>query len=84
MQTFQTKILSSLLTDKVFISTIIDIIEVDYFQSDANKWIVKTIEKYFMEYKTPPSLDVLKVELKKLKNDVLQVVVVEGLKSLDS
>ena len=42
--TFQTKILSSLLTDKVFISTIIDIIEVDYFQSDANKWIVKTIE----------------------------------------
>ena len=79
--TFQTKILSSLLTDKVFISTIIDIIEVDYFQSDANKWIVKTIEKYFMEYKTPPSLDALKVELKKLKNDVLQVAVVEALKS---
>ena len=79
--TFQTKILSSLLTDKVFISTIIDIIVVDYFQSDANKWIVKTIEKYFMEYKTPPSLDALKVELKKLKNDVLQVAVVEALKS---
>ena len=79
--TFQTKILSSLLTDKVFISTIIDIIEVDYFQSDANKWIVKTIEKYFMEYKTPPSLDALKVELKKLKNDVLQVAIVEALKS---
>ena len=69
------------MTDKVFISTIIDIIEVDYFQSDANKWIVKTIEKYFMEYKTPPSLDALKVELKKLKNDVLQVAVVEALKS---
>ena len=35
---FQAKIISSLLSDKKFIQTICDILEPEYFDSDANKW----------------------------------------------
>ena len=31
----------------------------EYFESEANKWIVKTIIKYYEEYKSQPTLAVL-------------------------
>ena len=40
---FQTKIISSLLGEKVFLQTICDILEPEYFDSDSNKWIAQTI-----------------------------------------
>ena len=46
--TFQSKIISSLLSDNKFIQTISDILESAYFASDANKWLSKEISKYFM------------------------------------
>ena len=39
--TFQSKIISSLLSDNKFIQTISDILEPAYFDSDANKWLRK-------------------------------------------
>ena len=48
---FQTKIISSLLGEKVFLQTICDILEPEYFDSDSNKWIAQTIRDYFFEYK---------------------------------
>ena len=47
--TFQTKIISSLLGDKVFLQSICDILEPEYFDSDSNKWISQTIRDYFFE-----------------------------------
>ena len=46
---FQTKVISSLLGDKVFLQTICDILEPEYFDSDSNKWISQTIRDYFFE-----------------------------------
>ena len=77
---FQAKIISSLLSDKKFIQTICDILEPEYFDSDANKWIAKEIRDYFWEYKTTPTLEVMKVKIDDMENDVLQVSVVENLK----
>ena len=77
---FQAKIISSLLSDKKFIQTICDILEPEYFDSDANKWIAKEIRDYFFEYKTSPTLEVKKVKIDDMENDVLQVSVVENLK----
>ena len=37
--TFQAKVISSLLSDNKFIQTISDILEPEYFDSDANKWL---------------------------------------------
>ena len=77
---FQSKIISSLLSDKKFIQTISDILEHEYFDSDANKWICNQIREYFFEYKTPPTLEVMKVKIDEMENEVLQVSVVENLK----
>ena len=77
---FQTKIISSLLGEKVFLQTICDILEPEYFDSDSNKWIALTIRDYFFEYKTSPTLEVMKVRIDEIENDILKVAVVDGLK----
>ncbi len=53
---FQSKIISSLLSDKNLIQTISDILEPEYFDSDANKWLCKAARDYFFDYKTTPTL----------------------------
>ena len=70
---FQIKVLSSLLTHKEFLTNIHDIVSEEYFENNAQKWTIKEILKYYDKYHTTPSLEVLKVELQKLDNDVLKV-----------
>ena len=77
---FQIKVLSSLLTHKEFLVNIHDILSDEYFDNQAQKWIVKEILKNYEKYHTVPSMDVLKVELKKIDNEVLQVSVKEQLR----
>jgi replicative DNA helicase len=78
---FQIKVLSSLLTHKEFLLNIHDILSDEYFDNQAHKWIIKEIMKYYEKYHTTPSMDVLKVELQRVTNDVLKVSIKEQLKS---
>ena len=77
---FQIKVLSSLLTHKEFLLNIQDVLSEEYFDNQAHKWIIKEILKYYQKYHTCPSMDVLKVELKKIDNEVLQVSIKEQLR----
>ena len=77
---FQIKVLSSLLTHKEFLTNIHDIISDEYFENSAHKWAIKEIIKYYDKYHTTPSLDVLKVELQKIDNDVLKISIKDQLK----
>ena len=77
---FQTKVVSALLTDKPFLQNVNDIITEEYFLNSAQKWIVDQILKYYAKYHCPPTMDVLKVEMKRLDNEVLQVSIKEQLK----
>ena len=77
---FQIKVLSSLLKHKEFLQGIYDILEEDYFDNPAHKWIVEEILKYYYKYNTTPTLDVLQVEVKKIDNEILKVSVIEQLK----
>lgn len=77
---FQIKVLSSLLTHKEFLLNIQDVLSEEYFDSQSHKWIIKEILKYFQKYHTTPSMDVLKVELKKVDNEVLQLSIKEQLR----
>ena len=77
---FQIKVLSSLLTHKEFLLNIHDVISEDYFDNQAHQWIIKEILKYYQKYHTTPSMDVLKVELKKIDNEILQVSIKEQLR----
>jgi len=77
---FQSKIIVSLLTDVKFMKQIIDILEVSYFDSDSNKFIIKTIQDYFTKYKTVPTMEALKVFIDDIENDVLKSGVVDFLR----
>ena len=77
---FQIKVISSLLTHKEFLTNIHDIISEEYWDNQAHKWIIKEILKYYDKYHTTPSMDILKVELKKVENEVLKVAVKDQLR----
>ena len=77
---FQIKVLSSLLTHKEFLANIYDILNEEDFNNQAHRWIVKEIIKYYDKYHTTPSLDILKVEVKKVENEVLQLSIKEQLR----
>jgi replicative DNA helicase len=77
---FQTKVISALLTDKPFLQNVSDIITDEYFSNTAHKWVVNEVIKYYIKYHCPPTMDVLKVELKRVDNEVLQLSIKEQLK----
>ena len=78
---FQLKVLGSLLTDKAFLLNVRDVLHDHYFDADSHKWIVNQIKDYFDKYHNTVTMDVLKVELQKVENDVLQVALKEELRN---
>lgn len=79
---FQIKVLYSLLNDKGFLQNISDVIQVEYFESPAHKWIVKSTLDYFAKYHTFPTMEVTKIEMAKEQNEVLRLSIKEELKQI--
>jgi len=77
---FQMKVISSLLTHKEFLQNINDVLSDEYFSNPAHKWVINEILKYYEKFHTTISMDILKVEMKKLDNEVLKVSVKEQLR----
>jgi len=77
---FQVKVLSGLLTHKEFLQSVNDTISEEYFDNQAHKWILKQILGYYEKYHTVPTMEVFKVEVKKVENEVLQIAIKEQLK----
>lgn len=77
---FQRKVIGALMTDQKFVVNVRDVIKLEYFNSQAHKWIVQRILDYFDNFHTVPTLEVLQIEFKKIDNDVLKVAVREELK----
>ena len=79
--TFQIKVLTSLITDRKFISQIYDILDTNYFDSESLKWLAKKTLEYFNEYRLLPTLEVFKVQVSNLdKDSLLKSEVVSSLK----
>ena len=57
-----------------------DVLSEEYFDNQAHKWIVKNILDYYEQYHTTPTMEVLKVEMKKVENEVLQLSIKEQLR----
>ena len=79
---FQVKVLAAMFTDRLFLQQITDIIQPEYFESDANSWLLEVIIDHFREYKSPPTKDVLKVKVTSIENDVLKTAILEQLKDV--
>lgn len=79
---FQTKVIAALLTDSKFLDSLSDIIHIKFFESATNKWIVGEIIDYQSQYKKPPSMDVFKVQVSKLTDEILKKTVVDQLRHI--
>ena len=77
---FQSKIITSLLVNNKFIKQIVDILEISYFDTDANKFLIKSIRDYFQKYKTPPTMEAIKVIVDDVENDVMKTSIVDSLR----
>ena len=53
---FQVKVISSLLTHKEFLISIHDILEDNYFDNQAHKWVVKQILDYYEKFHLDTSI----------------------------
>lgn len=81
---FQAKCILCLLKEPKFIEQIFDILAAEYFDTDANRWIVEKIKDYFIKYKSLPTGNVFKVEVDRIENEVLKTSIVEQLKVIFS
>tara|TARA_B100000700_G_C15024065_1_gene847233 strand:+ start:161 stop:1522 length:1362 start_codon:yes stop_codon:yes gene_type:complete len=79
---FQIKSIVCLMNKPNFIEQVIDILDESHYESESLKWIVKECKKYFNEYKKPITLDVFKVKVSEIDNDVMKTTVVETLKEV--
>jgi len=80
---FQKKIIVLLLYNRRFLQTISDIILPEYFDSDADKWLVRSIKKYYEKYKVEPTLDALKIQIDDISSEILKKLVVDNLRATD-
>ena len=81
-QSYQTKVVSNLVTDRPFLEQVSDILETKYFESDTNKWIIDLTRKYFYKYKNTPTTDFFKTEIQKITDKALQQNVLSQLKAV--
>lgn len=79
---FQNKLLAVLMKDRIFLQQIHDILDAKYFSSEANQWIAKTVINYFEEYKSTPTLEVMKVEVDAISEPVMKTAIIDSLKDV--
>jgi len=79
---FQNKVIAALMSDRIFLQQIHDILEPNYFSSDGAKWLVGQVLEYFAKYKAPPTLDVFKISLDAVESDLLKTTVKQALKEV--
>lgn len=80
--TFQTKVIAGFVTDLVFLEQTYDIITADVFDTPARKWIVSVIKSYYPDYRACPTMEVFKIEVGKIQDEILKIAVVEQLRSV--
>ena len=80
--TFQVKSIASLMKNQTFLEQVHDILDEKHYDSDSLKWIIKECKKYFDEYKKCITLDVFKVNVSEVENDILKVAIIENLKEI--
>ena len=80
---FQAKAVAAMLNSPDFLAQSFDVINPNFFELEANQWIVETTLEYFNDYKVLPTLEVFKVEMNKsVKDDTLRTSIVESLRGI--
>ena len=79
---YQTKVVASLISDAKFLEQVYEITKPNFFESQANQWVVGETLKYFNEFKTSPSMEIFKIRVADIEDKVLKQTVIEQLKGI--
>ena len=79
---FQVKFIVCLITDKLFLEQIVDILDGKYTSNDAFRWILDEIREYYQEYKSTITMEVFKIKIQEIDSDLLVVNVKDVLKQV--
>ena len=79
---FQVKFIVCLITDKLFLEQIYDILDEKYLGNDAFKWLVKEIKEHYSKYKKVMTMDVFKVQVGEVDNDLLKQNILDTLREV--
>lgn len=77
---FQAKIMSCIMTDPAFVSQIYDLVKLEYFDSESVKFLIDRSLEYFKKNKKVPTLDVLKVFIDRVEDELLKQEIISTLK----
>jgi hypothetical protein len=81
-QSYQSKVVASLITDVKFLEQVTEITKPAFFESQANQWIVGEVQHYFDEYRSTPTMEVFKIKVGDVDDKGLKQTIVEQLKSV--
>ena len=79
---FQVKFIVCLITDKLFLEQIVDILDGKYTSNDAFRWIINEIREYYNEYKDTITMEVFKIKIQEIDSDLLAVNVKDVLREV--
>ena len=79
-QSYQSKVVASLITDVKFLEQVNEITKPAFFESQANQWIVDEVQNYFNEFRAVPTMEVFKIKVGSIEDKALKQTVVEQLK----
>lgn len=77
---FQSKIIAGILSDKPFLERVLDIADPEAFENEAHRWILKETFSYYLSYKSAPTLQVFKIRIDTIKNELLKQMVIDNLR----
>ena len=81
-QSYQSKVVASLISDVKFLEQVTEITKPAFFESQANQWIISEVQSYFNEFRAVPTMEVFKIKVGDIEDKVLKQTVVEQLKSV--
>lgn len=68
------------MTDPAFVSQIYDLLKTEYFESDSIKFLIDRSLEYFKKNKKVPTIDVLKVFIDRVEDELLKQEIINTLK----
>jgi hypothetical protein len=81
-QSYQSKVVASLITDVKFLEQVTEITKPNFFESQANQWIVNEVQNYFNEFRAVPTMEVFKIKINDVEDKSLKQTVIEQLKNV--
>jgi hypothetical protein len=81
-RSYQAKVVASLLESQPFLNQVSDITKKDFFELEADRWIVGEIVSYNLNNNSAPTLDVFKVKLNEVETDAQKKMIVDRLQQV--